>query len=152
MRKQLATLATRYKVPAIYQYRPFAAAGGLMSYGSDETEYYHLVGIFTGRILKGARSSTIRGTGSWRSSPNRHTSNTGQRHASSPINCRVSIACFADTSKPFEDTTASPEDCGSCPLLARNCPDDGRATRQLCGVKQPRLPRDAAAELTLCMS
>jgi putative ABC transport system substrate-binding protein len=37
--EQLATLATRYKVPAIYQYRPFAAAGGLMSYGSDETEY-----------------------------------------------------------------------------------------------------------------
>src|SRR6516165_8581826 len=35
--EQLATLATRYKVPAIYQYRPFAAAGGLMSYGSDET-------------------------------------------------------------------------------------------------------------------
>jgi putative tryptophan/tyrosine transport system substrate-binding protein len=38
--EQLATLAIRYKVPAIYQYRPFAVAGGLMSYGSDETEYY----------------------------------------------------------------------------------------------------------------
>jgi putative tryptophan/tyrosine transport system substrate-binding protein len=57
--EQLATLATRYKVPAIYQYRPFAAAGGLMSYGSDETEYYHLVGIFTGRILKGARPAQL---------------------------------------------------------------------------------------------
>jgi putative ABC transport system substrate-binding protein len=57
--EQLATLATRYKVPAISQYRPFAAAGGLMSYGSDETEYYHLVGIFTGRILKGARPAQL---------------------------------------------------------------------------------------------
>jgi putative tryptophan/tyrosine transport system substrate-binding protein len=57
--EQLATLATRYKVPAIYQYRPFAAAGGLMSYGSDETEYYHLVGIFTGRILKGEKPAQL---------------------------------------------------------------------------------------------
>jgi putative ABC transport system substrate-binding protein len=57
--EQLATLAIRYKVPAIYQYRPFAAAGGLMSYGSDETEYYHLVGIFTGRILKGEKPAQL---------------------------------------------------------------------------------------------
>jgi putative tryptophan/tyrosine transport system substrate-binding protein len=57
--EQLATLATRYKVPAIYQYRPFTAAGGLMSYGSDETEYYHLVGIFTGRILKGEKPAQL---------------------------------------------------------------------------------------------
>jgi putative ABC transport system substrate-binding protein len=57
--EQLATLATRYKVPAIYQYRPFAAAGGLMSYGSDETEYYHLVGSYTGRILKGEKPAQL---------------------------------------------------------------------------------------------
>jgi putative tryptophan/tyrosine transport system substrate-binding protein len=55
----LATLATRYKVPAIHQYRPFAAAGGLMSYGSDETETYHLVGSYTGRILKGEKPAQL---------------------------------------------------------------------------------------------
>jgi putative tryptophan/tyrosine transport system substrate-binding protein len=57
--EQLATLATRYKVPAIYQYRPFTAAGGLMSYGSDETECFHLVGIYTGRILKGEKPAQL---------------------------------------------------------------------------------------------
>jgi putative ABC transport system substrate-binding protein len=56
---QLATLATRYKVPAISQYRPFAAAGGLMSYGGDETENYHLVGSYTGRILKGEKPAQL---------------------------------------------------------------------------------------------
>jgi putative ABC transport system substrate-binding protein len=57
--EQMATLALRYKVPTIYQYRPFAAAGGLMSYGSDETEYYHLVGTYTGRILKGEKPAQL---------------------------------------------------------------------------------------------
>jgi putative tryptophan/tyrosine transport system substrate-binding protein len=57
--EHLATLALRYKVPAIYQYRPFAVAGGLMSYGSDETEYYHLVGVYTGRILKGEKPAQL---------------------------------------------------------------------------------------------
>jgi len=37
----------------IFQYRAFAAAGGLISYGTDETEYYRLVGSYAGRILKG---------------------------------------------------------------------------------------------------
>ena len=57
--EQLATLATRYKVPTISQYRPFAAAGGLMSYGPDETEFYHLVGTYTGRILKGEKPAQL---------------------------------------------------------------------------------------------
>jgi putative ABC transport system substrate-binding protein len=57
--EQLAAMAMRYKVPAIYQYRPFAAAGGLMSYGSDETEYYRLVGIDAGRILKGDKPAEL---------------------------------------------------------------------------------------------
>ena len=57
--EQLAALAIRYKVPTIYQYRPFAAAGGLMSYGSDETEYYHLVGTYAGRILKGEKPAQL---------------------------------------------------------------------------------------------
>jgi putative tryptophan/tyrosine transport system substrate-binding protein len=57
--EHFAALAIRYKVPTIYQYRPFAVAGGLMSYGSDETEYYRLVGIYTGRILKGEKPAEL---------------------------------------------------------------------------------------------
>jgi putative ABC transport system substrate-binding protein len=58
-REQLAALSLHHAVPAIYQYRPFAAAGGLMSYGSDETEYYRLVGIYAGRVLKGEKPADL---------------------------------------------------------------------------------------------
>jgi putative tryptophan/tyrosine transport system substrate-binding protein len=51
--ERLAALALRYAVPAIYQYRPFAAAGGLMSYGGNIAESYRQVGVYVGRILKG---------------------------------------------------------------------------------------------------
>jgi putative ABC transport system substrate-binding protein len=51
--EQLAALTVRKAVPSIFQYRPFAAAGGLMSYGSDELEQYRLVGTYAGRVLKG---------------------------------------------------------------------------------------------------
>jgi putative ABC transport system substrate-binding protein len=57
--EQLAALTVRHAVPAIYQYRPFVAAGGLLSYGSDETDYYHLVGVYAGRILKGDRPADL---------------------------------------------------------------------------------------------
>jgi putative ABC transport system substrate-binding protein len=57
--EQLAALTVRHAMPAIFQYRPFAAAGGLMSYGTDETEYYRLVGIYAGRVLKGERPSDL---------------------------------------------------------------------------------------------
>jgi putative ABC transport system substrate-binding protein len=53
--EKLAALSLRHAVPAIYIYRPFVAAGGLISYGSDETEYYRLVGVYTGKILKGEK-------------------------------------------------------------------------------------------------
>jgi putative tryptophan/tyrosine transport system substrate-binding protein len=51
--ERLAALTVRHALPAIYEFRRFAAAGGLMSYGSSETEYYRLVGTYAGRVLKG---------------------------------------------------------------------------------------------------
>jgi putative ABC transport system substrate-binding protein len=57
--QQIAALVIDHAVPAIYQYRPFVEAGGLMSYGSDETESYHLVGIYAGRILKGEKPANL---------------------------------------------------------------------------------------------
>ena len=57
--EQLAALTVRHAVPAIYQYRNFPAAGGLMSYGSDESEYYRLVGIYVAKILKGEKPSDL---------------------------------------------------------------------------------------------
>jgi putative ABC transport system substrate-binding protein len=57
--EQLAALTVRHAMPAIFQYRPFAAAGGLMSYGTDETAYYRLVGIYAGRVLKGEKPSDL---------------------------------------------------------------------------------------------
>jgi putative tryptophan/tyrosine transport system substrate-binding protein len=57
--EQLAALSLRNAVPAIYQFRPFVAAGGLISYGSDEAEYYGLVGVYAGRILKGEKPADL---------------------------------------------------------------------------------------------
>jgi putative tryptophan/tyrosine transport system substrate-binding protein len=57
--EQLAALTVRHAVPAIYQYRQFVAAGGLLSYGSDEREYYRQVGSYVGRILKGEKPGDL---------------------------------------------------------------------------------------------
>jgi putative ABC transport system substrate-binding protein len=57
--EQLAALTARHAVPAISRYRSFAAAGGLVSYGGDETQYYELVGIYAGKILKGAKPGDL---------------------------------------------------------------------------------------------
>ncbi len=58
-RDKLAALAARHAVPAMYPFRDFALAGGLMSYGTDLPEVYHQLGVYAGRILRGTKPAEL---------------------------------------------------------------------------------------------
>jgi len=56
---QLAVLTARYALPAAYPTRAYPEAGGLMSYGADVLDAFRQVGVYTGRILKGAKPADL---------------------------------------------------------------------------------------------
>jgi putative ABC transport system substrate-binding protein len=58
-RVQLANLASHHSIPASYELRNYAEAGGLMSYGTDNTDAWRQIGVYTGRILNGTKPADL---------------------------------------------------------------------------------------------
>jgi len=58
-RDRLVALAACHGVPTMYHFREYALAGGLMSYGASITDMYHQIGLYVGRILKGAKPAEL---------------------------------------------------------------------------------------------
>jgi putative ABC transport system substrate-binding protein len=58
-REQIVALASRYAVPAIYEWQEFTAAGGLISYGTSLTKLYREAGIYVGEVLKGTKPADL---------------------------------------------------------------------------------------------
>lgn len=56
---QLVALAARHAVPTVYPFREFAAAGGLLSYGASVPDLYRQIGVYTGKILQGAKPADM---------------------------------------------------------------------------------------------
>ncbi len=57
--ERLGALSARYTVPTVFEFKPFTAAGGLLSYGGSETDNYRLLGNYTGKILKGEKPADL---------------------------------------------------------------------------------------------
>jgi putative ABC transport system substrate-binding protein len=58
-RVQLSTLATRYAIPTLYNVREYPEVGGLMSYGTSQTEASHQLGMYVGKVLNGTKPSDL---------------------------------------------------------------------------------------------
>jgi putative ABC transport system substrate-binding protein len=56
---QLVALAARHAVPTIYPFREFAAVGGLLSYGASVPDLYRQIGVYSGKILQGAKPADM---------------------------------------------------------------------------------------------